>query len=886
MAGAARPDSVLALTGFPPAVRNVPPNFSSGPAPGKISLLFNANSTNIYHNAATPWTLGANPFGIIPNKQPFVYRYPDEAQNSFFAKLPDTTKTLTNAVNITQDSIDDIYRISKFMLTSQGVLFNIKQLAIQRTAPFDETRLYNPLSPIEATVRPITLGLGDAPTRHIEGGILGLVNSITSTVGINFLGNTFQTPSSTVGSTALPTFNAGQGKGLVRGEDASSGYTRLTTIWQASNSSAGFLSGLLNTFAQSAIRFLGTTPKQPNGTQVRADEGTFTLMALSSRLMPNQLWYPTAKTRIDLPPQKNTLINQISTISSRVLNIISNPLSLAGDALNGLFSRGLTNGGTFSRVKIIITPNGPLYKLSSTGLTGNNINGRSTGYDIQDGYKYSNAVGFLPNAGIGDEFRNSDMTVQYSYYIQKNLDYPSKLSDLSSDRVKNINDNLKQVINKIGQSGVYQINLSQDTPLLHAGLSVAGEAGFNVINSTTDPNQGYSPRIRYKYGIGAQYFAEVGPGPVNFKDTKPIDNIFSTKNLRFATSFASDGINLLPVLKGNKSIPNSFALQNMYPGWTEWNPERDDLIAFYFYDVVNNKYIPFRATVKGISEGNTAYWDELRFIGRADQLYSYNGFSRTLSFTFNVVISSITELLPTYKKLNYMGGVVKPSNYTKSDTFGGRFSQFIVPPMFMVTIGDLYKFQPMVITSLNINIPDDASWETQNELNTEKGWSYLNGIIKSPGTNYAQLPREFEIAVTANLLEKERPIVGSAHFGHAPHTDDYVDGKFLPADGTPAREFLPSPTEFAKKMVEYTIIGEDDNKSTAPVNKGSAPTNNRNINPNDSSAPSANTSPVSTPTTTATSLGRSGAVGNTARAIQGIPFTVPGTSVTGIDFSR
>ena len=59
---------------------------------------------------------------------------------------------------------------------------------------------------------------------------------------------------------------------------------------------------------------------------------------------------------------------------------------------------------------------------------------------------------------------------------------------------------------------------------------------------------------------------------------------------------------------------------------------------------MNSKFIPFRATVKGISEGNTAFWDELRFIGRSDQLYSYNGFSRTLSFTFNVVINSVREL--------------------------------------------------------------------------------------------------------------------------------------------------------------------------------------------------------------------------------------------------
>src|SRR5207237_10809770 len=116
-------------------------------------------------------------------------------------------------------------------------------------------------------------------------------------------------------------------------------------------------------------------------------------------------------------------------------------------------------------------------------------------------------------------------------------------------------------------------------------------------------------------------------------------------------------------------------------------------------------------------EGGTAIWDELRFIGRADQLYSYNGFSRTLSFSFNVVINSITELLPSWKKINYIASSIKPSNYTRGNSINQQFNRFIVPPMFMITIGDLYKFQPIIMTSINVNIPEDSSCETLNEDN-------------------------------------------------------------------------------------------------------------------------------------------------------------------------
>jgi len=277
-----------------------------------------------------------------------------------------------------------------------------------------------------------------------------------------------------------------------------------------------------------------------------------------------------------------------------------------------------------------------------------------------------------------------------------------------------------------------------------------------------------------------------------------------------ATTFASDALNQVGVIGANRK----FEASKQYPNYTEYKPYEDDLIAFFFYDVVNEKYIPFRATIKGISEGNTAFWDELRFIGRADQLYSYNGFSRTLSFTFNVVVSSISELLPTWQKINYMASCVKPSNYTTGEEGARGYNRFIVPPMFMLTVGDLYRFQPIVITSINVNVPDDASWETLNELNSKK-WSYLNGMISSPavGKKYAQLPREAEIAITCNLLEKERAIVGGSHFGHAPRNDTFgtvietPDGQVVIDDGFVEgnKDYLPKPTDFAKEMITTNL---------------------------------------------------------------------------------
>jgi len=92
----------------------------------------------------------------------------------------------------------------------------------------------------------------------------------------------------------------------------------------------------------------------------------------------------------------------------------------------------------------------------------------------------------------------------------------------------------------------------------------------------------------------------------------------------------------------------------------------------------------------------------------------------------------------------------------------------MIPPMIYLNIGDMYRDQPVVLTTVGISIPDDASWETLNEDNSSE-WSYLANYIKSNNNAvYGQLPRTIDINVSMNLLEKEQPIVGGANFGHAP----------------------------------------------------------------------------------------------------------------------
>jgi hypothetical protein len=198
--------------------------------------------------------------------------------------------------------------------------------------------------------------------------------------------------------------------------------------------------------------------------------------------------------------------------------------------------------------------------------------------------------------------------------------------------------------------------------------------------------------------------------------------------------------------------------------------EKGDFVPLYFEDLVNKKYIPFRAYISGLSDQTTAEWNSLRYLGRADEVSTYGGFARTGSVEFTVYALSIEELHPMWQRINYLFGLTKPAGYTQ----GGSNSSdsFIIPPMVKFNLGDIYKNQPVLITDVQINIPTEGQWElTNNEYTGNKGkYQYLNETIER-GFNgdeklkVAQYPTQAELSVSMKFLEKRLPQTKNRQFG-------------------------------------------------------------------------------------------------------------------------
>ena len=411
------------------------------------------------------------------------------------------------------------------------------------------------------------------------------------------------------------------------------------------------------------------------------------------------------------------------------------------------------------------------------------------GYDSKDVNryrKYGDNVGIIPLRKDGNQsaYTNSDILSIYKVYLDTDIEsdtsnkQSTKFTDKNSDAVKNVEDNLKQVIDNIKQSGYSYIPLS-DNDLINPQFSNPSFIGMDYISQLTKNPDSQKQKVNpFNYNNGGYL--------TKFKFDKRKQLLDDPKGKGFSGAKYSDKINELTVLSGNNFEK-------------KYSKEDSDLIKFYFHDLVNDKYIPFRATVTGLNENLNADWTAIEYIGRADKLQSYKGFSRTLSFKFNVVANSIKELLPMWQRINYLVGLTKPANYTSGDTNNPSniYSRFIIPPLVKFTIGDIYKNQPGVIRSIGLNIPENCVWETVSEETSAKfDWSYLNGRIQWADSigKVAQFPRECELVLSMDLLEKERPIVGGNNFGDyarkLDNTGDYDDDLFAGQKNLFSRDIL------------------------------------------------------------------------------------------------
>jgi len=141
----------------------------------------------------------------------------------------------------------------------------------------------------------------------------------------------------------------------------------------------------------------------------------------------------------------------------------------------------------------------------------------------------------------------------------------------------------------------------------------------------------------------------------------------------------------------------------------------NDLVKFSIGVIQNNStnsssFMHFRAFIDSFSDSYSSNWGSYNYVGRGDKFYNYEGFERTINLSFTVYAQSKAELIPMYKKLNYLASSLTP-DYSKSGFMKGNLHK--------LTMGGYLFDQVGIIKSITYDIPQETTWEIG--INTQGG---------------------------------------------------------------------------------------------------------------------------------------------------------------------
>ena len=227
---------------------------------------------------------------------------------------------------------------------------------------------------------------------------------------------------------------------------------------------------------------------------------------------------------------------------------------------------------------------------------------------------------------------------------------------------------------------------------------------------------------------------------------------YQTKNLNSRTNFGDPGANGPKTKNGGNTHRLNYGIkaaemiavdkinaQIMYSGSVAQDTTiaKNDLVKFRIAAIDNNDpsqalYMHFRAFIDSFSDAYTADWQGFKYSGRGENLYHYNGFDRQISLGFTVYAQSKAELIPMYKKLNYLASTLAP-DYTAAGFMRGNIVR--------LTLGGYLYEQPGFISGITFEAPQESSWEIaiNEEGNSDSSVKELPFMIKVSGMSFTPI---------------------------------------------------------------------------------------------------------------------------------------------------
>ncbi len=151
------------------------------------------------------------------------------------------------------------------------------------------------------------------------------------------------------------------------------------------------------------------------------------------------------------------------------------------------------------------------------------------------------------------------------------------------------------------------------------------------------------------------------------------------------------------------------------------NTDNQDIIPFEFNTFypgnTDGYFLAFRAFLNSLNDNFSGDWAGTKYVGRADELYTYQGFKRAVDFSFKVAAFSKADLVPLYDKINLLAGSTAPTYNDQGEFMKGTLTK--------ITIADYLKDVTGFISSVGLSWDVNSPWE----INSDKGTPRVPHIL-------------------------------------------------------------------------------------------------------------------------------------------------------------
>lgn len=171
-----------------------------------------------------------------------------------------------------------------------------------------------------------------------------------------------------------------------------------------------------------------------------------------------------------------------------------------------------------------------------------------------------------------------------------------------------------------------------------------------------------------------------------------------------------------------------------------------DLAKLYFEIITpdGSKFLHFRAFIDSIDDSYNADWQGSKYVGRAENFYTYGGFERDISLSFKIAAATRSEMKPLYRKMVLLASSTAP-------TYGGQ--GFMRGTVARITVGSYFSQIPGVITSVKFNLIDGMPWEIA-----------MQNPERNIDDDVQELPMGLQCSVSFKAIHDFAPQTGLLHY--------------------------------------------------------------------------------------------------------------------------